>query len=261
MNKSNTIIRKSINQEIKRNNFVKRKTKKENDIIRKLTVKASAPNIYIDYFMSDVQKDKSISETDKVLTNKNLRHAIFSLINHKVFLLISTIIVLIALFANDFKYVFFYSNADSVFDGIYIFILIIFMAEIIISVFIIDYYIFGFYFWIDIISTMSMILEMGMVLKPIVSSITFPSSRENENDNNLFQYSDEKLAKNASNARVVIVITVLRIIRLARIIKIYKNYRIYEIQKSIEQKVIQMKNKKRTEEERKSKLKNECKSI
>ena len=255
MNKSNTIIRKSINQEIKRNNFVKRKTKKENDIIKKLTIKASNPNIYIDYLISDIQKDKSSNETEKVLTKKNLKHAIFSLINHKAFLLISTIIVLIALFANDFKYVFFHADTDSVFDGIYIFILIIFMVETIISVFIIDYYIFGFYFWIDIISTMSMILEMDIVLKPIVSSFTFLSSSEGENDNNLFQYSK------ASNARVVIVITVLRIIRLARIIKIYKNYRIYEIQKSIEQKVIQMKNKKRTEEERKSKLKNECKSI
>ncbi len=68
-----------------------------------------------------------------------------------------------ALFADDIRVMAFRKDADIGFDIINIICLITFMTEIIISVIVREGYFLSFFFWLDLISTVSLILDIQMV--------------------------------------------------------------------------------------------------
>jgi len=79
-----------------------------------------------------------------------------------------TIITIYSLFGDDVKALAFDIRADSVFSALSIFCLICFSIEIIFASFVKDDYVLGFYFWLDLIATVSLITDINDVMNAMM---------------------------------------------------------------------------------------------
>ena len=132
-------------------------------------------------------------------------------------ILFTTIITIYALFADDLRQLAGNNNTDPIF---YIFILIcfvIFFLEILLSSFAVKGYFLGFYFWLDFVSTISLLLDVGWI-----SDMIFSSGSSSTN----MALSGAAIARAARaskiGSRAGRIVRILRLIRLIRIVKLYK---------------------------------------
>lgn len=79
------------------------------------------------------------------------------------FNLFITLITIYALFASDFQAIFFTMESDIIFDSFSLFSMAVFIIEISMSFFIKPNYKFSFFFWLDLISTLSLLLDVTLV--------------------------------------------------------------------------------------------------
>ncbi|CAD8078076.1 unnamed protein product [Paramecium sonneborni] len=134
------------------------------------------------------------------------------------------LLTIYALYGDDIRIICFDKRADSTFDGITIFCIIIFSTEIVITSIVRKEYLNSFFFWLDIISTVSQILDITLfnVAVGLEGSVSAKSGSDLQQAN--------KASKTSSKA-----IRVVRLVRLIRIVKLYKavNYqREYSLRKS-----------------------------
>lgn len=96
-----------------------------------------------------------------------------------------------------------------------------FGLEIVLSCIVRDDYWLGFYFWLDIISTISLIADIGWIMSAISGTGTGQAS----NSSNIQQAT--KLARAGRGARIgtkaARLARIIRLIRLLRIVKLYKS--------------------------------------
>lgn len=83
-----------------------------------------------------------------------------------------TLLTIYALFFDDIRIISFPKSADEVFFTLTLIVMITFTLEIIVSSYANPKYLFSFFFWLDIISTLSMIPECGWIWNPIVDGST-----------------------------------------------------------------------------------------
>ncbi len=118
-----------------------------------------------------------------------------------------TIITIYALFFDDIRMIYFPRSKDDYFFGVTLFGMVCFALEIFFASISKEDYFNGFFFWLDFVSTISMIPDCGWIWDPIIggggSDVT-------------------DLSKTSRTARVTRVIRVIRLIRLIRIVKLYK---------------------------------------
>lgn len=114
-------------------------------------------------------------------------------INNFVFQLIIIIVTIYSLFGDDFRLVFAKKESDYIFMDLNILTLVIFSLEMLISCTGNDEYVFSFFFWVDGLCTLTMIID----LQPVLDQMT-----------GRWQY---QLADS------------IRVIRLVRILKLYKS--------------------------------------
>ena len=105
--------------------------------------------------------------------------------------------------------------------------MLFFTLEIVLSSIAIDNYFLSFFFWLDVVGTLSLVGDIGW----IVDNIT--NAQENTTD----------LAKTSRAARVTRIIRVVRLVRLVRIVKLYK-----------QAKTVQKKNEEKQQQELESKI-------
>lgn len=72
-----------------------------------------------------------------------------------------TLITLFALFANDIRQLFFTRANDDAFSGITCMVMFFFIVEIVISSVAKEDYFLGFYFWLDVVASGSLIFDIG----------------------------------------------------------------------------------------------------
>lgn len=89
---------------------------------------------------------------------------------HKYTSIFVTIITVYALFGDDIRVIATNKHADPYFDAATIFSIVIFVAEICLSVIARSGYLFSFFFWLDIISTVSLFLDITTINKVIFNS-------------------------------------------------------------------------------------------
>lgn len=119
-------------------------------------------------------------------------------------------ITIYALFGDDIRVLSFNKNDDVYFDIITIVALLAFTAEISLSVLAKPGYKLSFFFWLDILSTLSLILDIQW----ISNAIFFNTSAA----------STANLARAGRASRVGTKAgRVVRLVRLIRIVKLYKN--------------------------------------
>jgi hypothetical protein len=121
------------------------------------------------------------------------------------------------------------SDADPVFSSLCLSIMILFFIEFIISSFVVENYVCGFYFWLDLISVLSMVLDIHWFYEFLINTVSGGSTSSAK--------SLAAIAKAGRGAKIgsraVRILRILRIIRLVRITKLYK-----ASEKLIERKVL-----------------------
>ena len=169
----------------------------------------------LQFELKHVDKDNSInSNNENILssrsnsiniTKQSHLNGIFKTKNYQIFTIIITIYILIA---DDIKFFFTKKSADIIFSIICIIINIIYIIEIIIRLIINKNYVFIIYFWLDIISILSSLLEIHWFYNWIFKIVGESTIIGKRNENNLFI--------------AVKLIKLLRILRIFRISKIYR---------------------------------------
>lgn len=81
-------------------------------------------------------------------------------LDSKFFQIIVNVMTVYALFADDFRSAFLPKSVDNGFDSVTIFCMVIFTLEIILGVLTKEKYFNSFFFWLDIISTISLIFDL-----------------------------------------------------------------------------------------------------
>lgn len=136
-----------------RNNFAneQRLSNEENEVEDEYKVKENqrASNIKIE----QIQRVEESIFKDKIK----------KIVDSKIFNIIIFVISIYSLFADDLKLLFLPKGVDSGFSSISIVIIIIFVTEIIFTVIVDEQYICGLYFYIDVISTFSLILDIHWI--------------------------------------------------------------------------------------------------
>jgi hypothetical protein len=125
-----------------------------------------------------------------------------------------TLVTIYALFFDDIRILFFPKATDDVFFGITLIGMICFAIEIILASFAKEDYILSFFFYLDIVSTLSMIPDCGWIWNAIIDA-----GNEESADG---ASSATQLAKTSRASKVTRVIRIIRLIRLIRIVKLYK---------------------------------------
>lgn len=124
------------------------------------------------------------------------------------------VVTIFALFGDDFRLAVFTKTADDGFSAAMIVCLILFGFEIIMAFISKPEYRFSFFFWLDVLSTISLIFDINWIWNAIQSKAS----------STLVQSTQIARASRASRAgtRAARIIRVIRVIRLIRIVKLYK---------------------------------------
>lgn len=138
--------------------------------------------------------------------------------SHWAVTLSMTIITLYALFGDDCKLAWFDRSADEAFNYITTFALILFAIEITLNSLSQEGYFNSFYFWLDIISTISLITDISWVWDTIINK------GDDYNASNAEQAG--QLARAGRGARIGTragrIARVIRLIRLVRVGRLWK---------------------------------------
>lgn len=128
-----------------------------------------------------------------------------------------TIVTIYALFGDDIRSLCFAKTADTVFYGLTISAMILFMLEIVLSSISKEGYFLSFYFWLDLIATLSLIFDIGWFWDAILGTGGTSGNAT----------SAAKAAKAGRGARAGTrasrIARIVRLVRLIRIVKLYKS--------------------------------------
>jgi hypothetical protein len=130
-------------------------------------------------------------------------------VDHYITVIFMTLLTFYALFFDDIRILSFHKDYDDFFYGITAAGVIIFFIEVGLSSYSKSDYPFSFFFYLDIISTLSMIPDCGWIWELVIN-------------NGIESKSATDLAKASRAGRVTRVIRVIRLIRLIRIVRLYK---------------------------------------
>lgn len=123
-----------------------------------------------------------------------------------------TLLTIWALYIEDLRLLLMPMSVDDIFSGITLFAMLCFGMEICIGSYSKEDYIYSFFFWLDIISTLSMIPDVSWIWNVIIGDSGGSEGAEDATD----------IAKNSRVGRVVRIVRIVRLIRLFRIAKLYK---------------------------------------
>lgn len=151
----------------------------------------------------------------KAKKKNKCKKKVAAFVDHNMFVLFMTVYTIYALWFDDIRMLVFVKAQDDIFYGITLVGIFCFAFEISLASYAKEEYPWTFFFYLDIISTVSMIPDCGWITDWI----------SGESDNS----GDEggtagaaQMAKTSRAGRVTRVIRVIRLIRLIRIVKLYK---------------------------------------
>lgn len=145
------------------------------------------------------------------------------------------IITIYTLFFDDIWVILFPEAWDPFFYFLTCVFMALFTLEIVLACYVQPGYIFSFFFWLDLLATLSMLFDIGWLMEGINSIFTSGNSAGNQ---------AAKVASTSWAARVTRIVRLVRLIRLVRIVKLYKQAQIAQ------QKRDEARKKKLIEEER-----------
>lgn len=129
-----------------------------------------------------------------------------------------TIITVYALFADDVRLLATTKPYDDIFYSITLISLICFLVELLLASLATPDYFFGFYFWLDLVATLSLLTDIAWIWDEIVGTEDVDASNADQAGSVARAGRSARIGTRASRlARVI------RLIRLIRVVKLYKN--------------------------------------
>ena len=120
-----------------------------------------------------------------------------------------SLVTFYALFFDDIKLLLLPKETDLTFDIITLIAMALYTFELVAGALAVEGYFFSFYFWVDLLSLLSMLPDVSFVVAAVEGEF---AAADGASD----------IAKTGRATKVVKVIRIIRIIRLLRIVKIYK---------------------------------------
>lgn len=143
-----------------------------------------------------------------------------SIVEHRLFSLLTALLTIYALTGDDMRLIFTHQPADPVFDGLTLLCIVVCVLEIVLCMFAKDDYFLSFFFVLDVISTVTLVIDLTWV-------------------NDSLQGSEEDMSNDRVSGTAKIgtrTSRVVRVLRLIRIIKLYKAiYEARQLQKKKEE--------------------------
>jgi len=121
-----------------------------------------------------------------------------------------SIVTVYTLFFDDIRMVLFKKSMDDIFYNLSFVSMIVFALEFLISCYALDGYFMTFFFYLDFISIITMIPDVGWLWELIVGEGQSSSSQATD------------IAKTTRASKFTRVLRVIRIVRMIRIVKLYK---------------------------------------
>jgi class 3 adenylate cyclase len=144
------------------------------------------------------------------------------LLDNKWVNILLTAATIYALFGEDLRSAAAEASQDKIFQGFTIVIFIVFTVEIGLTCYSKPDYVFKFYFWLDLVSTISLIADMGVVLDGSESaSDTLTSSSANGGNPAAATLRVGRATRVGTKASRIV--RIVRLVRLVRIVKLYKH--------------------------------------
>eukprot|EP00448_Togula_jolla_P014558 CAMPEP_0170573382 /NCGR_PEP_ID=MMETSP0224-20130122/2736_1 /TAXON_ID=285029 /ORGANISM="Togula jolla, Strain CCCM 725" /LENGTH=971 /DNA_ID=CAMNT_0010895967 /DNA_START=21 /DNA_END=2936 /DNA_ORIENTATION=- len=178
-------------------------------------VKPQRSNVSID---TDVTKDVQVSRDTGRLLALNQRkttdkYATVSrkIVEHKLAMALTTVLTIYALLGDDFRLYATNMPADPIFNVMVIICVIIFSIEVLLSCLGKSDYYMGFFFFLDVVSTVSLVLDLTFVADTLYEG----DGEDDGGETSTFR-SGRTAKIGARSGRVV------RVLRLVRILKLYK---------------------------------------
>ena len=146
---------------------------------------------------------------------KDLKSKIAKLLTNKIWQVVVSIVTIFALYGDDLRLLAFPKTADLTFEVLSFGALLLFFAEMFMQVYSMKGYQYGFNFWLDVVSTLSLIPDITFLMNII-------SPQEEEGGS-----SAVLSASRASRAgtRAIRVVRIVRLVRMVRIVKLLNNLR------------------------------------
>lgn len=142
-------------------------------------------------------------------------HIMNKILENNIYIIFMTIVTIYALFADDFRLLLAPKSADEVFWSLTCAALFFFAVELIMASFAQKDYFLGFYFWLDLIATVSLFTDIGWIYNELVGGGDISASNASQ---------ASSLARAGRGARVgTRAGRIVRLVRLIRIVKLYKH--------------------------------------
>lgn len=126
-----------------------------------------------------------------------------------------TIVTIYALFADDFRLLLSPKSGDEVFWSLTVSAMFFFLLELVLASFAQKDYFLGFYFWLDLVATVSLLTDIGWIYDEIVGGGDISASNASQ---------ASSLARAGRGARIgTRAGRIVRLVRLIRIVKLYKH--------------------------------------
>ena len=169
----------------------------------------------------DISKPLKISKTITKSKKRPIwKKRICIFLDSTPFLVFTSLLTIIVLFASDIQIAFLRVEVDKTFNICQCIILGIFLLEFILNCLAKKDYLFSFFFYLDLIATISLIQDIDWIINPILgySSNTATSNRKKS------VQASKAMNKVSSASRATRILRIIRIVRLIRMVKLYKNY-------------------------------------
>ena len=129
-----------------------------------------------------------------------------------------TTVTVYALLADDFRLIFFEKEMDYYFYWMSSFSLSFFLLELFLASLATPDYFLGFYFWLDLIATLSLVTDIAWIWDPIMGTSDVDASNAESAGSVARAGRSARIGTRASR-----VARIIRLIRLIRVVKLYKN--------------------------------------
>ena len=117
-----------------------------------------------------LQKKKTLSVNSKTRGKKTFKEKIKQILDNRWVLVLVNVFTIYALFGTDLNTIFLDSSSDIMFNIFSVITMIVFLVEFSLSCYAKKKYVLSFIFWMDLISALSMLLEIDWVVVPIITA-------------------------------------------------------------------------------------------
>ena len=156
------------------------------------------------------------SSTSKSKKHPKWKKVIISFLDSTPVLIIMSVLTLFALFASDIKAAWLRKEVDEAFNIIQCILIGIFGVEFILNCIAKKDYLLSFFFWLDLISTVSIIQDIDYIMNPILGY----GPQKTTSNNKSTAAATKAISKVSSASRATRVLRVVRIVRLIRMISV-----------------------------------------